>query len=661
MGVADALDAIAAGDCDASTVSDDPVESALVAVHAARCHLAAGAMDAALARWQQVVDSGVAIDRWAEELGWLPELRARIALLGGRPDEAEARFASLVDAADEAPTSRAARARALYYLGLARAARDGTSAALADWERLAREFPDSEYVSRVALALPAGDLASSPSVALAARALAGRHYEAADSILLAVICRGLAPCTPHAALRAGREEAVYQLGFLRVRFRREIADEALPWLEAVVAAGGLRAADAAWAVATALQRVGRRADARRAWATFAAGWPGDSRAGQAPRAIASLLGQDGLLDEAASAWDAIAARAGVEDRAEALRWAAWALRRAGRCADAIHRLDLLDRVGVADASDHAAYWRGVCAATVGDRDRAEAEWTRVAASRPGSWYALLAQQRLGWPATDAAAATLPPLPRELASLAQLGLRGHDGAARVLARARGVDVPAPAGLSPAQQFVWDVAVRPGPSVLRAWLPRRGEDAASALWAAPPFWADAIGRSAEEWALPAPLLWGVIRQESVFDRHALSVSDAMGLMQVIPQTALRIAVRRGVIYRDGDLFEPHVALAFGGWYLAALRAKFGGQLPVAVGAYNAGPILMEAWIDRFGDAPLDDFVESIPADQARQYIMRVTAHAAAAARAGGDARIVGDPELGGLLPLRIRRGYTDGVQF
>jgi soluble lytic murein transglycosylase-like protein len=176
--------------------------------------------------------------------------------------------------------------------------------------------------------------------------------------------------------------------------------------------------------------------------------------------------------------------------------------------------------------------------------------------------------------------------------------------------------------------------------------------------PQFYGPTVRASAEANAVPPQLVWAVMRKESDFRSDALSGSDAMGLMQVIPQTALAIADRRGVAYLDGMLFEPHHAIEFGAWYLGALFQHFDEQLPLMIVAYNAGPLVVEDWLTRNAGMPYDEFVEEIPFDQARDYVRRVTEYAVSYIVGSGSEEVLRSSTLGGLIPIRID-GETHGI--
>jgi soluble lytic murein transglycosylase len=124
--------------------------------------------------------------------------------------------------------------------------------------------------------------------------------------------------------------------------------------------------------------------------------------------------------------------------------------------------------------------------------------------------------------------------------------------------------------------------------------------------------------------------IMRQESSFDPGAVSSAGAVGLMQLMPATARRIAAKDGLPF-DGDLTDPQTNMLLGTAYFTALLQSFGECLPLAVAAYNAGPSNVASWLAEYGDpemsassggADLIDWVEEIPFSETRNYVQRVT---------------------------------------
>ena len=107
-------------------------------------------------------------------------------------------------------------------------------------------------------------------------------------------------------------------------------------------------------------------------------------------------------------------------------------------------------------------------------------------------------------------------------------------------------------------------------------------------------DAIVRGhARNYRLDPALLAGVIYQESKFHAHARSSSGAIGLMQLLPDTAKGIAVHTGgSTFRVSDLDDPEINVRYGSWYLRHLLDKYGDER-TALAAYNAGQENVDTW--------------------------------------------------------------------
>jgi soluble lytic murein transglycosylase len=105
-------------------------------------------------------------------------------------------------------------------------------------------------------------------------------------------------------------------------------------------------------------------------------------------------------------------------------------------------------------------------------------------------------------------------------------------------------------------------------------------------------------ARNYHLDPALLAAVIYAESKFHPTARSSSGAVGLMQLMPQTAEGIAARTGgTRFRVDDLLNPEINFRYGAWYLRHLLDKYGDER-TALAAYNAGQENVDTWI-RDGD--------------------------------------------------------------
>jgi soluble lytic murein transglycosylase len=101
-------------------------------------------------------------------------------------------------------------------------------------------------------------------------------------------------------------------------------------------------------------------------------------------------------------------------------------------------------------------------------------------------------------------------------------------------------------------------------------------------------------ARNYRLEPPLLAAVIYQESKFDSDARSSSGAIGLMQLLPDTAKGIAERTGGSrFVVDDLYRPELNVRYGSWYLRHLLDKYGDEA-TALAAYNAGQTNVDRWL-------------------------------------------------------------------
>ena len=100
---------------------------------------------------------------------------------------------------------------------------------------------------------------------------------------------------------------------------------------------------------------------------------------------------------------------------------------------------------------------------------------------------------------------------------------------------------------------------------------------------------VENPSKEYNLSKYIVLGLIRQESAFDPWAVSVSNAMGLMQLIPSTGNEVAQQLGVknFDVDIDLFIPRTNVRMGSYYFSRVLQKFNKYIPYAIASYNAGP--------------------------------------------------------------------------
>jgi soluble lytic murein transglycosylase len=134
-------------------------------------------------------------------------------------------------------------------------------------------------------------------------------------------------------------------------------------------------------------------------------------------------------------------------------------------------------------------------------------------------------------------------------------------------------------------------------------------------------DIIRQQAAEKGVDPALIAGVIYAESHF-RDQTSRAGAKGLMQVTPATAEFIAHRSGgTSFEVDDLSTPQVNISYGTYYLKYLLDRYGGNVALALAAYNGGEGNVDRWIGEAGAADRTLEVGDIPFPETRAYVRRV----------------------------------------
>ena len=156
---------------------------------------------------------------------------------------------------------------------------------------------------------------------------------------------------------------------------------------------------------------------------------------------------------------------------------------------------------------------------------------------------------------------------------------------------------------------------------------------------PFRAGVLAQSRQIGLDPA-FVYGLIRQESRFVMEAQSNVGASGLMQVMPATAKWTARKLGMgSFQVSQLNQFDTNIAIGTGYLKLLLDDFGGSVPLATAAYNAGPSRSRAWRGASGAPVLEGAIwaENVPFNETRDYVKKVIANTTSYA-----ALITGQPQ-------------------
>jgi soluble lytic murein transglycosylase len=139
--------------------------------------------------------------------------------------------------------------------------------------------------------------------------------------------------------------------------------------------------------------------------------------------------------------------------------------------------------------------------------------------------------------------------------------------------------------------------------------------------PPAYLDLVEEAAKTNNIDPLLILSIMREESRFAPDARSVAGALGLMQMMPQTASKISRRAKIsLVHTDDLYDARTNILIGSYYLSGLVRHF-GSLPPAIASYNAGEEAVKNWLSNGKYGSMDEFIEDIPYDETRNYVKKV----------------------------------------
>ncbi|MFB3071165.1 MAG: transglycosylase SLT domain-containing protein, partial [Nitrospirales bacterium] len=290
------------------------------------------------------------------------------------------------------------------------------------------------------------------------------------------------------------------------------------------------------------------------------------------------------------------------------------------------------------------YWAGRSLANLGLHEKAQKHYRRVFQEFPMTYYGQLAQTRLvsrpidsrgtgqvflQEPDMSSSTRTLLEQDRHYQKAQELALLG------LMEEATGELLHVSKTFRSTQGVLFKIAVQLGEvkaydqalliakrhfrdSVERQRVPRT-----SALWsiAYPNGYLPTIQHYADSQVDPY-LIAGIIREESLYNPQALSPVGAIGLMQLMPATAQRVANRIGLssIERE-DLFSGEINIQLGVQYVKQLLGENDGKVIRVIAAYNAGSNAVKRWVNKNGHREADEFVELISYKETRRYVKRV----------------------------------------
>jgi soluble lytic murein transglycosylase len=137
---------------------------------------------------------------------------------------------------------------------------------------------------------------------------------------------------------------------------------------------------------------------------------------------------------------------------------------------------------------------------------------------------------------------------------------------------------------------------------------------------------VMKHAKQRKIDPSIVFSIIRRESAFNKNAVSPVGARGLMQIMPETGKFIAKKLKETWRTVEmLFDTETNLRFGTYYYKRMLDRFNGNFALAAAAYNAGPHRVNKWLPNKQNLPADIWIEMIPFDETRKYVVAVLTNA------------------------------------
>ena len=322
---------------------------------------------------------------------------------------------------------------------------------------------------------------------------------------------------------------------------------------------------------------------------------------------------------------------GIRDKYTSLMWlggtAAWS--GLNRASDAMFMFDRYARGGRSlQVLTKGLYWAGKAAQSARRNTESVAYFQRAAAY-PELFYAQLSLEQLGRAvpapgplptfAVSAAQRAEFPTRRLVQATSILGAQGRREEQTLFVRALAESLNNDSERALATQFGQQI----GRDDLGVWVARMARVKGSSFYvetAYPRLQANVGG--ARMWSLAH----GITRQESSFDRSAISHAGARGMMQLMPGTAREQAGKMGVGYDGYRLTtDPAYNVMLGTAYFQRMLNIWDGNVPLAVASYNAGSGNVGKWVRRYGDPrgrqSVVSWIEQIPFSETKAYVQRV----------------------------------------
>ncbi len=576
----------------------------------------------------------------AEEAPELRLERARLLRAAGQDEAALAALAEVIDGGPRWARARALRTRAEFLRASDPARADEVE------RRLLVAYPSEKATLAPGLRATEGSLTVDEKMTRARNMMARWDYERAR-----VLFRGLVDHPRYG------EEARWSVGVIGLEKLRDAAEEPREMFRGLAERAGKHREGALYRLMRTYIKEDRYAEALEVADRYDRLYPkGEHR--EAVAYYRAWLPFDERRCEAAM--DAYI-RAFGNRRSLVRGFKAWCFIRAEDWRGAVAAFEELVPYGNPLVRGKAWYWQAYALDKLGRRGEAKEKLAKLQRDYPLTWYAMLGLQleakwagrdprasKLPWPkgggrpavrsALTASGWTAPKLAgataERFARVRRLVELGEVDRARELYRGVRAAVERAVPKAEREAFIlfmgaqvedfkhgWQT-VSNGQLAAMTDMPRAGD--VRWLLGYPEAYAPLVERLGARFGVYPRFVYAVMRQESRYNPAAISHTDAVGALQMIPPTAERVALELGTAYDERTFWRPPVGFPFSFKYLANHLALWRGNLVLTAASYNAGPAPVARWLAENPGQPLAFVVEEISYSEARNYSRKVAEH-------------------------------------
>lgn len=457
------------------------------------------------------------------------------------------------------------------------------------------------------------------------------------------------------------EEARWNLAVIGLQKLRDEPVSVRPYLEEASRPGKRHQDEALYLLARSYMREEKYDDARRVFAEYERRFPRGSEAVNVDYYRGWLYYDHRENEKALAGFEAFIDKYGRRSSKSSYIYGfkAWALMRLGRWDDAISAWDDLVPFGNPLVEGKAYYWQAHAYVELGKPDKARARLDRLRERWPLTYYGMLGEQlrarldgldprasKVWWPEGGG---KLDDNPRIDVTARQFKLSAADERAwertktlaalneKHLARESfgQVEKKLLAQIPDSEKDAWIHAVGRlvgdyNDMYTRAWGSITGypglmaPDTLRSAMAYPRAYRELVEDVAKEFGLYPGFIWSIMRQESRYKPGAVSYTDAIGALQMIPATAKKVAQDMGTVFNVATFFRPEVGFRFSGFYMRKVHDTFDGLWVPTATAYNSGPAPVARWFKKNPEASFPWLIEEFEYNEGRSYGRKVSEH-------------------------------------